>query len=201
MNQSNVNTSMSRLNPKASAFSSTTGASSGNQKMNANQYGSSFMGQNNNNFMKSPGSNSYQRSSVNSQAPSQSRWFQESYGNYGGQGMEFSGSSPSMSPNNNSQQSANQIDDSRKAPAPIGNERSYNKYYSGAGYSGQNLLDMDTSAMMNNSSMAPGRNNSWMDKNQQSWQMSSNPVSRGPYDAEFPMQDIFQVSRIDGRLN
>ena len=197
MNQPNVNASMSRLNPKASSFSSTSAATSGSQnKMNANQqYGTSFMtpNNNNNNFMKSPGSNTYQRSSMNAQGPSQSRWYQESYGSYGGQGMDFSGSSPSMSPNNNSQQSANAPnDDSRKAPAPIGNERNY-KFYSGAGqYGGQNLLDMDTSAMMNNSSMGPARN-SWMDKSQQPWnQIPSHPVQRGSY--EFPMQDIFQVS-------
>lgn len=206
MNQPNVNASMSRLNPKASSFSSSSASSSGGQnqsKMNANQYGSSFMApnNNNNNFMKSPGSGSnqqgYQRSSVNQQQQPSSRWFNE-YGSYGGQGMDFSGTSPSMSPNNNSQQSGNgPIDDSRKAPAPIGNERSY-KYYGGSGYGGgQNLLDMDASAMMNAPSMAPGRNN-WLDKTQQQqWQMPSNmPVSqRNPYDQnEFPMQDIFQVS-------
>lgn len=205
MNQQNVNTSMSRLNPKASSFSSNSNSSAGVQnqnKMNANQYGSSFMAQNNNNnFMKSPGSNSgqqsFQRSSVNQ--PPVSRWFQE-YNSYGGQGMDFAGnSSPSMSPNNNSQQSANgPMEDSRKAPAPIGNERSY-KYYGGSGYGGggQNLLDMDASAMMNAPNMAPGRN-SWMDKSQPQWQMQSNisAVPRGPYDqpSEFAMQDIFQVS-------
>jgi ankyrin repeat domain-containing protein 17 len=206
MNQPSVNASMSRLNPKASAFSSSSGSASGSaqnqNKMNANQYGSSFMAQNNNNnnFMKSPGSNTsgYQRSAVNPPTSAQSRWFQESYGNYGGQGMDFSGS-PSMSPNNNAQQSANgPIDDSRKAPAPIGNERGYNKFYNGSGYGGgQNLLDMDANAMMNAPSMAPGRN-SWMDKPQQQWQMQSNisVVPRGPYDppSDFPTQDIFQVS-------
>ena len=205
MNQPNVNTSMSRLNPKASSFSSNTTSSTGGQnqnKINANQYGSSFMTQNNNNnsnFMKSPGSNSgqqgYQRSSVN-QPQASSRWFQE-YNSYGGQGMDFAGTSPSMSPNNNSQQSVNgPMEDSRKAPAPIGNERSY-KFYGGTGYSGgQNLLDMDASAMMNAPSMAPGRN-SWMDKSQPQWQMQSNisVVPRGPYDqpSDFAMQDIFQV--------
>lgn len=206
MNQPNALTSMSRLNPKASAFSSSSVASSSGvqsqNKMNASQYGSSYMNQNNNNnnnnFMKSPGSNSnhqqsYQRSAVNPPAAS-SRWFQE-YDSYGSQ-MNFSGSSPSMSPNNNSQQTGNgQMDDSRKAPAPIGNERSY-KYYGGSGYGGQNLLDMDSNSMMNAPSMAPGRN-SWMDKNQQQWQMQPNIAAtpRGPYDApsEFPMQDIFQV--------
>jgi hypothetical protein len=208
--QQNVNTSMSRLNPKASAFSSSTNAQGQGSKVNSNQFGSSFMSpnNNNNNFMKSPGSTSsggqqgYQRSSVN---PSNASWFQE-YSSYGGQGMDFSGSSPSMSPNNNSnnnnnsQQSANgPIDDSRKAPAPIGNERNY-KFYGGSGYGGgQSLLDMDASSMMNAPSMAPGRN-SWMDKNQLQWQMPSNMpvIPRGQYEqppSEFPpMQDIFQVS-------
>lgn len=207
MNQSNVNTSMSRLNPKASAFSSSSGSNAGapNQnKMNANQFGSSFLTQNNNNnFMKSPGSTSsqinYQRSAAN-QPTSSSRWNFQDYNSYGGgQNMDFSGSSPSMSPNNNSSQSGNgPIDDSRKAPAPIGNERSY-KYYGGSGY-GQNLLDMDASTMMNASSMAPGRNN-WMDKSQQQqqWSMQPNNASRGSYDnpSEFPMQDIFQVSLLN----
>ena len=216
MNQSNVNASVSRLNPKASSFSTSNASSIGVQnqnKMNVNQYGSSFMApnnnnnNNNNNFMKSPGSSSaaqqqgYQRSSVN-QSGSSSRWFPEysNYGNQGNQGMDFSGTSPSMSPNNNSSQSGiGPIDDSRKAnPAPIGNERSYHsKHYSGSAYgSGQNLLDGAISGAM----MGSGRNN-WIDKNQQ-WSMQSNVpvVPRGNlYDAppEFPMQDIFQVWLLD----
>jgi ankyrin repeat domain-containing protein 17 len=203
--QPNVNASLSRLNPKASSFSTTSGqqpsANVQNQnKMNDHMYGS-FMAQNNN-FMKSPGSSNssqlgFQR--PNQQVPS-SRWFPGGYGSFGGQENEYTGPSPTMSPNNNSHQAGNgPNDDSRKAVAPIGNERTAYKYYGGSGYGNQNLLDMDASAMMNNPSMAPGRN-SYMD-NKSQWHMpqqQSNNMPRG-YDqpSEYQMQDIFPVSIIE----
>jgi ankyrin repeat domain-containing protein 17 len=188
-----VNPTMSRLNPKASSFSTNN---QNQPKMNSNQYGQSFMS-NNNNFMKSPGSSSGQQSqnyqrSPGSSSSGASRWCNE-FGNY--PGMEFTGSSPSMSPNNNSQTSMNgPNDDSRKAPAPIGNERSYGKnYYGNSGYSGYSM-DMDSSLM--NQGM---RRNSWMDKQPNLWppmQRDAPMNSRGPYDMpnDFStMQDILQV--------
>lgn len=189
-----VNPQVSRLNPKASSFTS----NNPNQPKSGNpgQFGgqSSFMS-NNNNFMKSPGGSS--------SASASSRWYND-FGNY--QGMEYGNSSPSMSPNNNSSQitpmSSNNgpMDDSRKAPAPIGNERNYKYFSGGAGYGGYGM-DMDSN-MMN-----PGmRRNSWMDskQNQQSsWPMQSNANAnnnsmntRGPYEMpnDFAMQDFFPVS-------
>lgn len=183
-----VNPQVSRLNPKASSFTSNN---QNQPKNNPGQYGGgqSFMS-NNNNFMKSPGSGS---------SSGASRWYQD-FGNY--QGMEYGNSSPSMSPNNNSQVTPMQsnngpIDDSRKAPAPIGNERNY-KYFgaAGAGYAaGGYSMDMESSSMMN-----PGmRRNSWMDnkQNQCSWPTQPNNMnSRGHYEMsnDFAMQDFLQVS-------
>lgn len=195
------NPQVSRLNPKASSFTSNNQNQPKGQ--NPGQFGgqSSFMS-NNNNFMKSPGGSS----------SASSRWYND-FGSY--QGMDYGNSSPSMSPNNNNNNSNSQVtpmsnngpmDDSRKAPAPIGNERNY-KYFGGAGYggvggSGYGGMDMDSSNMLN-----PGmRRNSWMDnKPSQQWPMQSNNANnnsnnsmnmRGPYEMsnDFAMQDFFPVS-------
>ena len=119
MNSSSQQPTMSRLNPKASAFSSVTGNATGG-KMSSNQFGGNYNNMappaNNNSFMKSPGGgrdgsgngmSQYNRPSMQQQQQQQNLqqqgsrgWFQD-LGNLGGT-MDMSGS-PSMSPNNNSQ--------------------------------------------------------------------------------------------------
>ena len=116
MNSSSQQPPMSRLNPKASAFSSVTGNPIGG-KMSSNQFGNNYNNMapptNNNSFMKSPGGgrdgsgngmSQYNRPSMQQQQNLQQQgsrgWFQD-LGNLGGT-MDMSGS-PSMSPNNNSQ--------------------------------------------------------------------------------------------------
>lgn len=202
----------SRLNPKASAFSSTNV----NTKMaNNSQYGQ-YGNSNNNNFLKSPGSQqqNYQRNVQNSNASS-SRWFNDLSSTFSGGMNEFSSrknyneeefssqmhqqqGGAAMSPNNNSMNGPNlsglsTLDDLRKAPPPIGTERhNFNKYNSFQQYPGMSTMDQspfDSSSMMPpasqmNSSVPPP--NSWgMDKSpQQQWQMQSNVpiIPRNHYD-------------------
>lgn len=118
---------------------------------------------------------------------------------------DFIQSSPSsMSPNNNGPNSSG-MDDSRKAPPPIGTERhNFNKYNSNCyqqypGMTQQNDMDFSSvPSMMNQIAGMPPPNNSWMDKNpQQQWQMQSNvaPRNNNPYDSnDYNMTpDLFQV--------
>ena len=158
----------------------------------------------------------YQRSAQNvSTSSASSRWFGDLGSSFssnvvgGPSNMnvmnDFIQSSPSMSPNNNNSIN-NPMDDSRKAPPPIGTERhNFNKYNSNCYQQypmTQNDMDFSSvpSSMMNQIGGMPP-NNSWMDKNpQQQWQMQSNvpvaPRNNNPYDTnDYNMTpDLFQVS-------
>lgn len=203
--------SMSRLNPKASAFST----SNLQNKMNSNQYdtasastantntNSNNGNSNNNNYMKSQtgnmsGHQSYHRTSMNNQP---SRWLGDLGHSFVGQTMDYmaAGSSPNMSPNNNTingPNATNAIDDSRKAPRPIGTERhnfKYNcfQYPMNQAPPPNNVMDLDSQML---GQIGP---NSWLDKNQHQWQAQSNvAVIRNPYEttADYMIPDLFQVN-------
>lgn len=221
MNYNSINPAamQSRLNPKASAFSSSNKMSNNSQQQQQQQYGQqSFMNSSsNNNFLKSPGSQqSFQQRNVQQNTnTSSSRWFGDlgSFNDFSSRRNEaldmdsslMSGNTSqmhqqggaAMSPNNNSINGPNlsglsTLDDLRKAPPPIGTERhNFNKFNSFQQYPNMSgNMDFDNS-MINTQMNSGPPPNSWMDKSpQQQWQMPNVPIiPRSHYDTPASMSD------------